>query len=297
MPEENYSVKRRIKYLKLRRKARRGEIFIRRVFKVLRFCLIVLIVYGVYLLSDAKYWYLPEDIFSAGNNIEFSGNSIVSDKKMLNELKKVQLEKAPIYRINPDKISRAIEALPPVKRAYTRRLWMPARLFIAVEEVIPAVIISPYEDTPEIAAFSFDGTFISREYLPLANRKNIVKVLSFGTKDDDYEKWDKKKVNLLYRLADEIEYYSGEKVKYIDLRIPNNAFVQLDSFKIRLGVLDLNVFERIKAISSMLSSNDIKRLAPQTRYIDLSWSQVQYINIEENTEEETQETPEAEAGN
>jgi len=287
MQEENYSVKRRIKYLKLRRKARRGEIFIRRVFKVLRFCLIVLIVYGVYLLSDAKFWYLPDDIFSAGNNIEFSGNSIVSDKKLLNELNKTALEKAPLYRINPDKISRAIEALPPVKRAYTRRFWFPARLFIAVEEVIPAVLISPAEDAPEIAAFSFDGTLISREYLPLSNRKNIVKVLSPAA-NDDYMKWDKKKVNLLYRLADEIEYYSGEKVKYIDLRIPDNAFVQLDSFKIRLGVLDLNVFERIKAISSMLSSNEIKKLAPNTNYIDLYWSQVQYININEEKEEEPQ---------
>ena len=88
-------------------------------------------------------------------------------------------------------------------------------------------------------------------------------------------------INSLYKLVKEIEHYSKEKVKYLDLRIPNNAFVQLENVKIRLGVLDLGVFERIKELTSMMSSNDIKRLASNTKYIDLSWSDVRYINVKE----------------
>ena len=84
---------------------------------------------------------------------------------------------------------------------------------------------------------------------------------------------------MLCRLAELLEYYSGEKLQYLDLRKPDNAFAQLRTFKVRLGILDYNVFERIRALSSMLKSAEIKELAPRAKFIDLSWSQVQYINV------------------
>lgn len=277
--EQYYTVERRLKLQKLQRKARRGEIKLRRLFKLLKFFLIIFAFYGIYRVAYSHYWYFPNDMTTTGKNIEILGNSIVPNRRILYEIKKVNLPKKPFYRISPDKIADILEVLPPVKRVYVRRYLFPARLVIMIQEVIPAVVISPSEDTFEVAAFSFDGEFISRDYLPLTKKNYAIKVLSYGTKDDDYEKWDKKKINDLYKLVKQIEHYSGERVKYLDLRIPNNAFVQLETVKIRLGVLDLNVFERIKAIKSMLASPDVKRLASNTKYIDLSWSQVQYVNV------------------
>ena len=279
MADERYSIQRRIKQHKLLRKARRGEIFIRRIFKFFRFCLVLFLLYGLYRVANSHYWYFPRDMLSKGKNIQILGNSIVSNKKIFNEIQKVEIPYEPLYKVNPEKLVNVLEALPPIKRVYIRRFWLPARLVIVVEEVIPAITISPAENTPEVAAYSFDGEYISRDYLPLSNNIHAIKVLSYGTKDDDYENWDDKKIQSLYKLVKQIEHYSGEKVKYLDLRIQNNAFVQLQSVKIRLGVLDLNVYERIKALSSMLSSDEVKRLASKTKYIDLSWSQVQYVNI------------------
>ena len=290
MADEQYSVKRRIKRNKLIRKKRRGEIRIRRFFMFLRFCLVVSIFYGLYRVANSHYWYFPNDMFTTGKNIYIYGNSIVSSARVFSEIQKAMPEKEPFYNINPEKMVNELEKLPPVKRAYIRRFLFPARLVIMLQEVIPAIVISPSDDTPEVAAYSFDGEFISRDYLPLSKKTHAIKILSYGTKDD-YENWDEEKITFLYKLAKRIEYYSGQKVKYIDLRIQNNAFVQLENVRIRLGVLDSFVHERIKSIGPILNSRDVEKLRPNTKYIDLSWNQVQYVNIgkEEttNTENET----------
>ena len=213
MADEQYAIKRRIKQHKLIRKARRGEIFVRRLYKFIRFCIVIALFYGLYRVANAHYWYFPRDTFQTGNNIQIMGNSIVSSEKILAEIKKVQPEYEPLYKINPNNIVNKLEELPPIKRAYIRRFWLPARLVIIIQEIIPAIVISPTEDTPEIAAYSFDGDFISRDYLPLNKKDNVIKVLSYGN-NDDYEKWDSDKINFLYKLVKQIENYSGEKVKY-----------------------------------------------------------------------------------
>lgn len=279
MSDEQHIIKRRIKLLKLRRKARRGEIFIRRVYKILRFFLILFIFWGVYRVSISKYWYLP--ISETEKNIQIIGNSIVSRNKIINEVKKVPLPDKPIYKINPNKLAKKLEELSPIQKVYIRRFWYPARFVIAVQEVVPAIVITPYENVPEVAAYSFNGVYISREYLPLTKKNNVIKILSFGVGDDDYEKWDVEKINKLYKLVKLVEFYSGEKAKYLDLRIKNNAFIQMESVKIRIGALDLGAFERIKAIKSIMKSEQVKKLSKKIKYVDLSWSDVRYINVEE----------------
>ncbi len=273
-----YAVERRIRQHKLRRKARRGEIALRRVYKFVRFLFVLFIFYAVYRVAAAHYWYLPQNIYETYPNkhIEILGNTIVSNEKILNIMKQFPIEKKQIYKINPANIAREIETLTPIKRAYIRRYWLPSRYIVMVEEVNPALIIAPSEDTPERAAYAITGELIGSEYLPLKNKNNAIKILSYGTKGDDYEKWDIEKIENLYKLAKMIEGYSNEKVKYIDLRDPHKAFVQLDSVKIKLGEIDVSVFERIKAIPTILPG--IKNLKDiKTQYIDLSWQKTQYI--------------------
>ncbi len=278
----DYIVQRRIKQHKLRRKARRGAIVLRRIYKLIRFLFILFLFYAVYRLAHSHYWYLSSDLYNepVSSHIEILGNKIVSDEKILNEMKKIPVEKKPLYRINPEKTAEIIEKLTPVKRAYVRRYWLPARLVIMVEEVTPAITVSPSEEAPDIAAFSITGEMIGREYLPLNEKCDTVKILSYGTKGDDYEKWDSDKINNLYKLAKTIEDYSGEKVEYIDLRIPHNAFVKLESVKIKLGEIDISAYERIKSIHDILPA--VKQLKLKTKYIDLSWRDSKYIK--EDTE-------------
>ncbi len=278
-----YSVERRIKQHKLRRKARRGEITIRRIYKLIRFIFILIIFYGVYRVLMSHYWYLPNDIYTNpnSNQIEILGNKIVKKEKIVGEMKKINLQKKPIYKIDPAPIAQQIETLKPIKRAYVRRFWLPARLVVMIEEVTPAIIVSPTEESQAIIAFAITGEIIQKEYLPLDDSYKVVKVLSYGTQGDDYEKWDGKKIANLYNLAKNIENYSKEKVEYIDLRQPHNVFVQLTSVKIRLGELDVSVFERIKAIRDILP--EVKMLKENIKYIDLSWKESKYIKLDKKS--------------
>ncbi len=280
--KENYAVERRLKQHKLRREARRGKIFFRRLYKFLRFIFVLFIFYAVYRLSATHFWYLPEEINLDKNSqhIEILGNNIVSNKKIMEVIKKCPIEKQPLYKINPNEITKKLEELAPVKRAYIRRFWFPARLVIMLEEEEPAIIISPTENSEPVAAYSTTGKFISREYLPLKNNKNVAKILSYGTQEDDYDNWDIQKITTLYNINDLIEDYANEEVKYIDLRQPHNIFIQLETVKIRLGELDNSAFERITAIHDILPQlNEIKE---NIKYIDLSWKESKYLKLKKD---------------
>ncbi len=267
---DEYIIQRRMKQQKLRRKARRGEIALRRIYKFVRFLFLLFIIYGIYRLAGAHYWIFNQGIFDDGKHIEILGNSIVSNDKIINEMRKFPIEDLPLYKFNPAKITNEIEQLAPIKRAYIRRYWFPARLVVMIEEIIPVITVSPSEDAPDVAAFALTGEFIGRDYLPLDEKFHTMKILSYGTQGDDYEKWNVEKINELYRLAKSIEEYSGERLIYLDLRTPNNAFAQLESVKLRLGKIDVSLFERIKAIKGILESPDIIRLKNHTKYIYLS---------------------------
>ena len=278
-----YILERRMKKYRLRRKARRGEIMLRRIYKFCRFLFLLFIIFMLYRLAGSHYWYFPTDIYNSHDNrIEILGNSIVPNEKILNEIKKVDIPKEPIYKYNPAPIARQIEQLAPIKRAYIRRYWFPARFVIMIEEIIPVITVSPSEDAPDVAAFGLSGEYIGREYLPLNNKINTVKVLTYGTNGDDYEKWDTDKINDIYKLAKSIEEYSGEKLQYLDLRTKNDAYAQLDTVKLRLGKIDVSLFDRIKGVKEILSSPDIIRLKNHTKYIDLSWQKVKYVNLDED---------------
>ncbi len=278
-----YIIQRRIRQQKLRRKARRSEILMRRIYKFIRFIILLVIIYLLHKVMISHYWILSRDLYNPNlKHIEILGNSIVSNEKILNEMKKVPVNGKAIYKVNPAAIAGEIEHLTPIKRAYVRRFWLPARLVVMIEEITPVITVSPSEEAPDVAAFALSGEIISRDYLPLNPKKfNTIKVLSYGTKGDDYENWDEKKINELYTIAKTIEEYSGEKVQYLDLRIPNNAFAQLETVKIRLGRLDTTLLTRIKAIKGILTSPDIIRLKKSTKYIDLSWQKVKYVNLNE----------------
>lgn len=272
-----YIVQRRIKHQKLRRKARRGEIMIRRLYKLVRFLFIIFIFIGTYKLAITHYWYLPQDIYEkpVGTNIEILGNNIVSNEKIINEMKKFEIPNKQIYKINPSEIAHGLEQLSPIKRAYIRRYWLPSRFVVMIEEVTPAITIAPTEDSPAVTAFAITGENIGREYLPLNEKINTVRILSYGADIDNYDKWDVEKINNLYKLGKLLEEYSGEKVKYIDLRVPHNAYVQLEKVKIKLGEIDASVYNRIKTIRNVIDA--IEKQHVKTIYVDLSWKDTIYV--------------------
>ncbi len=274
-----YAVERRLKHHKLRRQARRGEIAVRRIYKFCRFMFVLFIFYSAYRLAATHFWYLPVDIYEKPSvHLEVLGNKIVSTERIISEMKKIPLEKEPLYKINPAATTNQIEKLPPVKRAYIRRYWLPSRLVIMIEEVTPAFTISPSEDAPDVAAFALTGELIPREFLPLKNNYKVPKILTYGTKGDDYQDWDIERIKNLYKLSEMIEEYSGEEVEYIDLRNPHNTFAKIKSVRLRLGEIDESIYERIKSIHDILPQ--IKPLIDKIQYVDLSWKESKYLKME-----------------
>ena len=275
-----YAVARRIKHHKLRRKARRGQIFLRRLYKFTRFCFVIFIFYATYRLCLTHYWYLPQDLYTnpKETHIEILGNDIVSKDKIIGEMQKVVLPREQLFKINPADTARQIEQLPPIKRAYIRRYWLPTRLVVMVEEVTPAFTIAPNEEAPDVLAFALTGELIPREYLPLKDKYKITKILSYGTQNDDYDNWDVERINKLYNIARLLGEYSGEKVEYIDLRNPHNVYAKLESVKLKLGELDESLYERIKPIHHILPK--IKPMINEIQYVDLSWKDSKYLKME-----------------
>lgn len=278
--ENSYIVNRRLKHQKLRRKARRGEILIRRIYKFIRFCFILFIFYATFRLGATRHWLFPDNLYElpVGERVEILGNSIVSDEKIISEMKKIPLEKKQLFKINPAPVEKQIEELVPIKRAYIRRYWLPSRLVVMVEELTPALTIAPSEDVQPVIAFSMTGEIITREYLPLPQNSEVIKILTYGNKGDDYDNWDVERIEYLYKLGSLLEDYSGEKVLYIDLRNHHNAFAQLESVKIKLGELDQSIFERIKSIRDILPQ--INNMIDKVQYIDLSWKDSKYLKME-----------------
>ena len=103
--------------------------------------------------------------------------------------------------------------------------------------------------------------------------------LTYGTKGDDYRTWDENKIKKILLLAKTLEYYSGEELKYLDIRNPKDIYAQLPDVKVRLGEMNSTINNRVKNIASILPQ--IKTLNKKIKYIDLQWEETQYIKLEE----------------
>lgn len=278
--ETNDSIKRRIKRNQMHRNVRRSEMNVRRFFMLLRFFMILLIIFGTYKLVKSPHWYVNKSVFKSTRNeyLKIYGNDITPDYKILNALRKVEIPNHPIYLIDTKEMANQILQIEPIKRVYIRRFWWPGRFTIMVEERRPILIISPSETVAPIAFFTEGGKLIGREYLPLKKNYHTTLVLTYGTRGDDYRHWTDSKIKMLEALARTISEYSGEKVKYIDMRNPHDVYVQLTTVKLRLGELDETVFKRIKSISSILPQ--IKTFNKKIKYVDLRWEETNYLKLE-----------------
>ena len=112
----------------------------------------------------------------------------------------------------------------------------------------------------------------------LAENSSTVRILAKNPKFDGKD-WNIKRVEELEKIVKAVETYSSEKVHYIDVRNPNDAYVRIDTTSVRLGVLDSTVYDRIKRIHTILPQID--EVDGQIKYIDLSWDKVNYIKLKE----------------
>ncbi len=274
-------VKNRIRQYKQERSVRRSNLWMRRLKMLLRFLTIIALMFLCYKLIRMHQWYMSPHAFDSAESpyLEILNNKIVPDYYIIAALRKNEVPKVPIYMFNTDEIKNTIMQLDPVENVYIRRFWFPARLQIIVQERVPVLTISPDENVEPIAFFTKGGKLIGRDFLPLDKSFKTIKVLTYGTKGDDYRNWDKSRVDFIEKVAKTVKSVSKEPLEYIDLRNPKDVYIQIKNLSIRLGELDDTCFKRIVRLPSIMPQ--IQTLDKKIKYIDLRWKDASYIKLEE----------------
>lgn len=177
-------------------------------------------------------------------------------------------------------MEKALLDLPPVKKVYIRRFWIPARLNIAIQEKTPALAVAPTPKVPPIAVFTDDATIIGKEYLPLNYKGTVYNLLTY----DDYTKWPPKHIRYFMELAKLLEDSSMQKLVYLDIRNPDDVYAQLQSLRIRLGELDPLIFTRASKIKDVIG--EALKIKDEVDYIDLRWEKSVSIKLKDKQKDE-----------
>ncbi|MBR1908233.1 cell division protein FtsQ/DivIB [bacterium] len=274
-------IKQRMLQNKKERHSRKSFTWLKRLRKLLRFLMVVGLIFGLYFSLRLKYWYMSPNAFNSVHNgsLEIVNNNIVPSVNILRALRQHPIPRIPIYLYNTDILKKDIMLLEPVEDVYIRRFWMPARLLVIIKERKPIITISPAPDVEPVAFFAKGGKLIGKDYLPLDPKYKTIRVLSYGVRGDDYRHWTPEKIALIEKIAKTTEAYTKSQIKYIDFRNPEDVYVQLPEVNIRLGEIDDTIFNRLKRLPSILPQ--IVNLDKKIKYLDLRWDNANYIKLED----------------
>ena len=266
---------------KKERHSRKSFTWLKRFKILLRFLMVIFLIFCLYFALRLKYWYMSPNAFNSVHNasLEIVNNNIVPSVKILRALRQNQVPRMPIYLYNTDILKKDILLLEPVEDVYIRRFWLPARLLVIIKERKPVITIAPAPDVEPVAFFAKGGKLIGKDYLPLDPKYKTIRVLSYGVRGDDYRHWTPDKIALIERLAKTIEATSKSHIEYIDFRNPRDVYVKLPEVNIRLGEVDETIFNRIKRLPSILPQ--IVNLDKKIKYLDLRWDNANYIKLED----------------
>ena len=274
-PEELLKTKQRERKI---RKGKKKQSFVKSLLRFLTGCGII---FGIYYFSSFGGWYLPQTVFKnpEPSRIQIVNNKIVKTQKIKSVIKDIEVPKITLYMANLNELKYKLMSLAPVDEVYIRRYAFPARVLIIIREAMPVITIAPDDKVKPVAAFTRDGRLIiGSDYLPLPEEYKTIKVLSYGNKGDDYRKWDVNKIRQIQKIAKYVETFSREKVEYIDMRNPDDIYVKIETVPVRLGQPDLNIYDRIRRIPSILPQ--IEKVKGKVKYIDLGWEKVNYLKLE-----------------
>lgn len=279
LQHSRYNQKRRFQQRRMKRQIRRSQRRLNRLRAFYKLFVLFSIIALSFMILKMPQWRLHSDAFDGLNSpaLEILNNKIVPSQKVLSALRRNQVSTRPIFLVETNDLKESIMKLEPVQDVYIRRFWFPARLRIIIIERIPIVTISPDIDVPPIAFFSTDGKLIGRDYMPLSDEYNTVRVITYGS-GDDYRNWNRTKVNNFKKLAATVEAVSGEKVEYIDYRDPKDVYIKIPTVNIRLGSFNSGCYDKVHRLPSLLPQ--VKMLNKKVKYVDLRW-ETNYIKLDE----------------
>ena len=272
--------KRRLKVNKIKRQIAANRTLLYRLRVLLSLIGVVLICYFCYWALKLPQWYINQDKLNKASSdvLKIQGNIITPDYKIINMVRQTQLPNTQVFRLETKELEENIEKLQPVKKAYIRRYWYPARLVINVEERVPAFLLVPNLESEPNSALTTDGVLIDHDYLPLNPSIKTKKLLTYGVRDGLDEVWDKKRVEEILKLVKALETYSAQEVQYVDLRNQKDVYIMLQEHLIRFGEINDSAFTRAKNIASILP--EARKYSQKIKYIDLRWDDSYYLRLE-----------------
>ncbi|MCR5265442.1 MAG: FtsQ-type POTRA domain-containing protein [Cyanobacteria bacterium RUI128] len=269
-----YQREHRFKERQLERQVKKSNRRVKRLLGLSKLALLIFLAFLCYKIVGLKYWYLNPHAFDSLNNtsIKIENNYIASSDRILKAVQENPVYDGPIFLMNTDNIKESILKIPPIQNVYIKRFWLPARIEILVQEREPAITIAPNENVPPIAFYTKDGKLIGRAYMPLNPSFKTVKVLTYGNYVGSAN-MDTNKIKFITNIARDIEQASNEPVQYIDIRNPDDIYVQIPTVKIKLGSVTPQTYpdtlKKINGLSSILPK--IKVLNKKVKYLDLRW--------------------------
>ena len=272
--------KRRLKVNKIKRQIMANRATICRIRILLSLILMAGICYCSIRIMKLPQWYIDQDKLSHADSsvLTIQGNKITPDYKIINIIRQTQLPNTQIFRLDTKELEENIMQLQTIKKVFIRRYWFPARLNVAVDERVPAFLLSPNLDSEPNSALTADGVLIDHDYFPFKNPVKAKKLLTYGVRNGLDEVWDKKKVDELIKLTKAIETYSNQEVQYIDIRDKSDVYIMLKDYLIRFGEINDTAQSRAKWIASILPQAE--KYGKKTKYIDLRWEDSRYIRLE-----------------
>lgn len=279
--------RRRLKVNKIRRQINANKAILLRIKVLIAIIMCFSICFLSYKILKLPQWYISSaKILNADSSvIKLHGNVITPDYKIINIIRQTQIPYVQMFRLNPKDLVENILQLQTIKKVYVRRYWFPARLVIFVEERTPAFVLVPNLDSPPVAALTTDGIILDRDYFPFKTQIKNKKILTYGVRNGQEEVWDKQRVDEVLNLVKMIEGYSNQEVQYLDLRNPNDAYVMLEEYLIRLGEINDTLPSRVKWIATILP--EAKKINQKIKYIDLRWEDSRYFRLDGSKEIES----------
>jgi len=287
--------KRKLDQFKKRRQLRKTKILRENIRFWARIFFIIFLIWIFSIIVKLPQWYLNKNIFTSYPNkyLEIEGNKIVSSKQILLKLKNLKIPDKPLYLVNTKPFEDKLLELTPVKKVFVRRYWFPARLRIVFDERTPVLSIAPTPKVKPIAVFTNDNGVIKilgKDYLPLDSSKETYKILTYAP----FTLWKPSQAQYLAKFAFYIENATNQKLEYLDIRNPDDVFVQLKDVKLRIGGINgSSIFSNIDKVIPVLP--EALKTKDEFDYIDLRWDNVS-IKLKDKNKEKKQEPPKQKAG-
>ncbi len=269
--------KRKLKANKIVRKIQAKKRQLRLLRFLCRILIIVLIILaGIYILK-LPMWHINQELLSKGDKkvVLIVGNHVTPTYKIVDMIRQTEIPDTEIFRLDTKEIEENIKRLEPVKDVRIRRFWFPARFLVLINESEPVFTIVTDLEAEPYSAVSRDGVLIGRDYMPIKKSEGTIKVI---VPNNLYIEWTKEKVNKILDAINIMEAYTNQKVKYVDIKKDDDLFFMLDEILIRVGALNHNYKERLKALVTILPEIDDYR--NKIEYVDLRW-ETKYIKLKD----------------